>query len=381
MIGVRSNPQSAILNLQSSYWADAVVIGLVAFTLRAALIAVYPFVYGGDPIIRLIESDRILISYQLPGLQVVIFSVHALGGGVVWSRLAVAAFSALAAAGLCRLVALRWSRGVAVLSGLIFACNPYVVYFSAVPYQFPLVLAAVHWGLYFYLRRDADARIPSRIALCSMCVGIACLTRYEAWIFAVCLAVAWVLSPKRRQGTQDQSLALRALIGVALFGWGPITWLAFHRAITPPGTFVIGGIDEWGQLLRPLTTGAILLGLSGPLIVAVSMVGLGSVWRELRGPRRAWWIFGLAWLACSSIALVFSAHPVEPPSPRLTVLLEFLGIDPTSGMFVTPREGHLYVSLLSIVAALGVARIAEGGRRNSAFSIQHSAFGVRRRDW
>ena len=121
-------------------WIDAITVGFVAFALRAALIAWYPLVYGGDPIIRLIESDRILISYQLPGLQCVVYLIHALGGGVVETRLAVAGLSALAAAGLTRLAGLGWSRSVGLLAGLFFACKPFCLYFSAIPYQFPLVL-------------------------------------------------------------------------------------------------------------------------------------------------------------------------------------------------------------------------------------------------
>ncbi len=342
-------------------------VGVGAFALRVALIVAYPFVYGGDPIIRLIESDRILISYQLPGLQVIIYLIHKLGGGVPASRLMVAALSALAAAGLCRLVATRWSRTVAILSGLIFACNPFVVFFSTVPYQFPLVLAAAHWGLYFYVRGGGRLRWTA----CSVCFGIACLTRYEAWMFAVCLAAAWILCPKRepaadsslrgpRRGSKLAArLALRVLIGAVLFGWAPIVWLVIHRGISPAGTFVAGGLDEWGQLLRPLTTGLLVLGLSGAVAVALIIVGLAQAWRELRGPRRSWWIFAAVWVVCSSVGLVFSAHPVQPPSSRLAAVLGFVGIEPTPAMFVTPREGHLYVSLLSILAALGVARIGQ----------------------
>jgi len=401
MIDRKSNPQSAIVNRQSTHWVDAIIIALAALAFRVVLIFAYPFVYGGDPIIHLIESDRLFISYQLPGLQSIIYLVHVLGGGVVGSRLAVAALSSLAAAGLYQLVALRWSRSVAIVAALVFAFNPFVVYFSTVPYQFPLVLAAVHWGLYFYLQRhadlqhhadarnDADARIPSRILACSLCIGIACLTRYEAWILAACLAVAWLVSGRVARSGASQAVVsttptnasippprytsgwathqvLRAFMAIALFGWAPILWLALHRGITPPGTFVIGSIEQWRQLLRPLTTAALLLGLSGPVMVAVAIIGLTIVFKELREggkvgsahpTKRGWWTFAAAWLVCSAIALVFSAHPVDPPSLRLASLIHSIGIEPTRAMFVTPREGHLYVSLLSLLTALGIAKI------------------------
>ena len=334
---------------------DPLLVGLFAFIVRAALIATYPFVYGGDPIIRLIETDRILLSYQLPGLQVLIYLLHAAGGGVLACRLAVAALSALAGAGLVCLVATRWSRTVAILAGLIFACNPFVLYFSTVPYQFVLVLAAVHWGLYFHLR----SRGPWSAAASSLCIGIACLTRYEAWILAACLGVSRIRERMRRQDPSDSHRPWwqTAPSHFLLMGWGPIVWLLWQRGLAPAGTFVIGGIETWGQLLRPLTTCVVLLGLSGPVVLVMAVVGLLVVWREWRSDRHAAWIFAAAWLACSSIGLVFSAHPVHPPSARLNAALRFVGIEPTPAMFVTSREGHLYVSLLCIVVALGIARI------------------------
>lgn len=379
----------------STRWTDPVIVALAAFTLRAALIAIYPFVYGGDPIIRLIESDRLLISYQLPGLQAVIVFVHAIGGGVVGSRLAVAAISALAAAGLCQLMATRWSRSVAILGGLTFACSPFLVYYSTVPYQFPLVLAAVHWGLYFYLHPGG----PVRLAICSVCFGVACLTRYEAWIFTACLACVWVWQRVRQNCSAKSSPASRssaarhsaqqpagaaglrgwvhtAVAAVALFGWAPAVWLVGHGGISPTGTFVVGTIQDWGQVLRPFTTAGMLLGLSGPPLVMLCVAGVVPVYREcVVSRRRAWWLFVAAWLVCSSVALVFSAHPVDPPSPRLNTVLASVRIDATAAMFVTPREGHLYASLLSIMAALSLAWI---GGYHSAQRVANGKLACRR---
>src|SRR4051794_12316127 len=53
-------------------------IFVLGVLIRAALIVAYPALYGGDTVLRLVNHHRILMSHQLPLLQVLIYAGYAI---------------------------------------------------------------------------------------------------------------------------------------------------------------------------------------------------------------------------------------------------------------------------------------------------------------
>ena len=145
----------------------------------------YPIIYGGDTIIRLVNFPKIMIGYQLPLFQVVIhytllWFYHPLA---VWFLMAL--LTALGAFGLYALtLQLNGGRRAAWLAVVLYATHPFIVLYSRVPYQEPLLWAALVWGFY-YLFRPPSSR---NLILSSVWIAIACLTRYEGWIGAAVAA-------------------------------------------------------------------------------------------------------------------------------------------------------------------------------------------------
>ncbi len=74
-------------------------------------------------------------------------------------------------------------ENAAFWGGLLMATNPFVVGYSIVPFQESLMLAALLLAFHFYY---ADRPVES-----SLCLALACFTRFEAWAAAPVLAYAY----------------------------------------------------------------------------------------------------------------------------------------------------------------------------------------------
>ena len=164
---------------------DVVMIFAAITVLHIGILQRYPIIYGGDTIIRLVNFPKILIGYQLPLFQVLLHYTmlafyHPLA---VWMLMALV--SAAGASGLYALtLQLSGDRRAAWLAVVLYATHPFIVLYSRVPYQEPLLWAALVWGFY-YLFRPPSTR---NLILSSVWIGIACLTRYEGWIGAAAAA-------------------------------------------------------------------------------------------------------------------------------------------------------------------------------------------------
>ena len=112
--------------------------------------------------------------------------------------------------------------------------SPFMLAHSVVPYQEILMLATLAFAFHF--------AFAARWPLASVCLGLACLTRYEAWIACPVLAVAYL----RWAGVTPRTL-LRA---AGLFAWAPLLWIALNRGITPPGADVLEASVHPERLLR-----------------------------------------------------------------------------------------------------------------------------------
>lgn len=257
---------------------------------RFALILAHPGVYGGDATARLARSDELVLAYQLPLPQLVVVLARALAPDPLWTRLAFAGIGALVAPLVARALAPELGARAAWFGGALAALHPLLLYYSLVPYQESLLLSLLLLaGAALRQRRDAAA---------SLFLGLACLSRYEAWIAAALLVVA-----RRRR-------PLRALV---LFGWAPLLWVAAWGGLAPAGTYVLdldpfsalSRLDSLWQKLREYSGwGAPLLALAG-----------GVLARRRFGPALAW---GAGYSVLVLAAIAVAGHEFPPGSGRLS---------------------------------------------------------------
>jgi hypothetical protein len=297
---------------------SAVIVAAVALLARLWLILKFPILYGGDSLLRIVNRDRILISYQLPLLQALIWGVTRISASVFSVRLLMAALGAFTAVAFYRF-ALEFAGERAALAGaLLFATNPFMTPISSVPYQEILLLGCLLAALRPLFRgRDLPA---------SVWLGLACLTRFEAWVACPVFAVtAW------RRGRPMWQAAL-------LFTWAPLLWLGFRRGLSEPGTFVLERNFPLERLYRiPLLAGQTAANATAAALILAALGGYVIVReRRYRDPR----LHALAaLLGRFAAAILFSAH----------------GIPPNVNRYVTTREIHIPLMLLTLAAAIGCA--------------------------
>ena len=285
--------------------------------LRLALIIRFPLIFGGDPMVRLIHRDSILISHQLPLLQLVVFGIAHLTHDYVVTMCAMAIIGAAVGAGFYLLALDLMDENAAFWGGLLMATNPFVVGYSIVPFQESLMLATLLFAFHFYY---ADQPVAS-----SLCLALACFTRFEAWAAAAVLAYAY----GRKRGFVN---------GLLLFGWAPAVWLIYQRGLAPAGSFVVESHITAARLMRWVYLGYITLKFTPVIVVALGLVGAWLLWRD------KWW--GKVWplvvfVALFTIALLFSAHGDWPDPERR----------------IASREAHLWIAAVVVLAAVALNSI------------------------
>ncbi len=291
------------------------LLGL-GFLLRIALILAYPPIFGGDSVTRLAHHDRIIISQQLPALQTSIFLLSRLSDDPLLIRYWMALLGALAGLAFYSL-----SRDLQLhpLTALLFATHPYIVAVSTVPYQEILMLAALCGAFHFHFN--------DRPAAASLLLGLACLTRYEAW--AACPVLAFDYTRSQR----------RPIAALALYAWAPLAWMLYHYGVTPAGTHAIEWPQSLARLQRYVYLGWITVKFTPIITLLLAVLG------ALRLPGSPRWRLLLAFLVLFLAAIPFSAHGVPPDPER----------------YVTSREVHLLLTGALLLAGVGLTRFPRYG--------------------
>ena len=286
------------------------LLGL-GFLLRIALIHAYPPIFGGDSVTRLAHHDRIIISQQLPALQTSIFLLSRLSDHPLLIRYWMAFLGALAGLAFYSL-----SRDLQLppLAALLFVTHPYILAVSTVPYQEILMLAALCGAFHFHFN--------DRPVAASLLLGLACLTRYEAW--AACPVLAFDYARSHR----------RPVAAVALHAWAPLAWMLYHSGLTPAGTYAIELPQSFARLQRYAYLGWITIKFTPILTLLLAALG------ALRLPSSPRWRLLLAFLVLFLAAIPFSAHGVPPDPER----------------YVTSREVHLILAGVLLLAGAGLSR-------------------------
>ncbi len=125
-----------------------------------------------------------------------------------------------------------------------------------------------------------------------------------------------------------------------LFGWAPLLWILLHHGLSPQGTYVLEGFSGWARLWRIPNVMAMVVYHSGPIIGLLAVLGVLKFWKESLWTRPGMRMI-LAAAVLLMLALVFSAHGVEPDSQR----------------YVTDREAHWFILFTLLAAALGLLDI------------------------
>jgi len=330
-------------------WQGLLIVTGVALALRAYLIFAYPPIFGGDSVMRLANADRVLLAYQLPMLQGAIHLIQD-PTAVRWFMIFV---GAVASAGFYRLASgIAGERG-GLWAALLFATNPFMTAFSIVPYQEILMMAGLAFAFAFFFE--------GRLGRCSLTLGLACLTRYEAWIACPVLFAAWMwqcasMLPSAagwRAGFKD------ALLGVFMFGWAPAIWIAWNVGLTPEGSYAVESVWTFERLWRWVYLGWITFKNTPPPVVVLALIGGWTAFENLSTLRKRG-VFGspqpgirpadaggsekgfalAGFVVLFLLAILFSAHGERDQPDR----------------FVTAREAHILLAGGCLLAGLGIRR-------------------------
>jgi hypothetical protein len=318
------------------FWFELPVVFLLGLMVRIAFIHVHPAIYGGDTLARIMNADRVLLAYQLPLLQLLIYLVNLVSSDPLLIRYLMSLVGALAGAAFYLLSATLLDRPTARLASLFFIFNPFLLVHSIVPYQEILMLLALCLGLYFLVRPD----LRGSIGWASLYLGLACLTRYESWVVTAAAGLYYA----REKLASRSTLSPWPVLGqtTILFGWAPLLWILLHHGVSPQGTYVLEGPATWARLWRIPYVTAMALYHAGPVVGVLAGLGLLTFWKaSLWRKKKIQMVLTAA--ALLMLSLIFSAHGVEPDPQR----------------YVTDREAHWFVLFAFWAGALGLSDLKQ----------------------
>ena len=312
------------------------VVLAAGLLVRLYLIHRYPVVFGGDTILRLANPGHIVLSYQLPLLQAAIHYLSAISTDPLLVRYLMAVVGAAAGAGFYLLMSNLAPPSVALDASLLFVANPFLLTYSVVPYQEILMVAGLLFAFHF--------AFTGRWMLASVCLGAACLTRYEAWLACPVIGAAYL----RQTGLRARTVVTAGM----LFGWAPLGWIVFNRGLTPPGSFAVEASLNPERFVRWAWLGWVAFRNSPFPAVLLSALG---AWVFVRRRLIRHWAYGTlaTFLALFLIAILFSAHGTGERPER----------------FVIAREAHIPVVGITVLAGLGLAALPRFRHAITALSI------------
>jgi hypothetical protein len=303
---------------------EVLTVCLVGLGLASAIIVSNPVIFGGDPLNRLLHRDRFVMGHQMPMLQVLIFAVTKLSADPALVRYLVALIGALAGVGFYWVITDLFGEKWAFPAALLFVSNPFFLAQSTVPYQESLMLAGLLFAFHLFYRE--------RWLASSLVLGIACVTRYEAWAAAPVLALTYILR-------KDRSVAgwLKAAV---LFGWMPALWIVANRGLSSPGHFVVESSFSIWRLERYVHLGWTTVRNTQFPVLVLAAVGTSWLYKDRSLIDWRMWMQA-GFVGVFLIAIPFSAHGVPPDPER----------------YVTAREAFIPIYFVLLLATLGLSRL------------------------
>jgi hypothetical protein len=302
----------------------ALAIFLLAFAVHVVVIVVDPIIFGGDTIMRLLHRNDLLMGHQLPMLQILISGVTKISPDPLVVRCLVSLIGALATLGFYWMLRDMFGEQWATAGAVFFMTNPFFLALSTVPYQEMLMLAGLVFAFHFFYNEYWIAA--------SLCLAVACLTRYEAWAACPVLALAYVIRKDRTP--------LGWIKAAVLYGWMPVVWILVNRgALTSPGHFVVERSLSIARLQRYPYLAWVTFRTTQITVVFMGTVG---AYRLYKNRSLIDWRLQLqiVFLILFLLAIPFSAHGVMPDPER----------------YITTREAHIPIYFLLLLATLGLAQ-------------------------
>jgi Dolichyl-phosphate-mannose-protein mannosyltransferase len=129
----------------------------------------------------------------------------------------------------------RAARPAAWIATAVFAANPNLIYLQSTAMTESLYLAFFIWAIVYFAefaRTTGEGQSKSAtnmLTRCGLCLGGACLTRYDGWFLAATIvgAVLLALAATRRVKTSGRRLTKFILLA----GAAPVLWLAYNAAV------------------------------------------------------------------------------------------------------------------------------------------------------
>jgi hypothetical protein len=302
----------------------AIALVVAGFAWRALLLWRFPAVFGGDSILRMANPEHVLLSYQLPLPQVIVHVLHPVAPGPLLTRLAMSLVGAVAALAVYFLLRSLTSARAALAGALFFNTVPLIVTHSTVPYQEIFMLGGVLGAFHCASTR--------RWYWAAVLLAAACLARYESWIACPMVAIVYL----RDRGWSARHVAEAA----ALFGAVPMLWIAFNAGLTPAGSAAIESRFSVARFWRWLDVASVTVRGTPIPVGVLAAIGAWFVWRGRLWRETSVALFA-AFVAVFIIALLFSAH----------------GVDPDPERFVTSRSAHATLAAVVCLAAIGLSGV------------------------
>jgi hypothetical protein len=229
------------------------------------------------------------------------------------------------------------ARRAALIGGVLFALNAQLVFLSLMPYQEVLFLGLLFGSLGFFAHAENDAGNRRTFIAGAVLLGLACLTRYEAWFI---LPALWVAQAGRARRSRDKTL-FKIIATTLALAWAPLLWLIINWQIHGnPAAFLFHRADHafyaWqphAEIVRVLNylgmMGYWLLRFGSPLIL-LALPGAALVWKNRQTFVRALWP-ALLLFVMEMIFLIFVAGKEFATANRfaaipLAILLIFVAL-------------------------------------------------------
>ncbi len=222
---------------------DFFCIVVFSFMLRMILVVQNPDVYAFDAYIYLLG-----LSPEYPLFTGFVKLLITAGFSVFAIRIVTAAFASFACFAFY-LFALRVlkDKTLAGCATLLMSIYPSFLTFSIVPYTESLFFLMLFSGLWFFEKESETEN--SRYIGTAIFLGLACLTRYEAWFIPPLIFAKIIIRRK------SESVLKKIRLCLSIF-WGPLIWLLYKYIFLPERmAHQSGGIQKILKNIFPLLNG------------------------------------------------------------------------------------------------------------------------------
>jgi len=283
--------------LKIASWFDnnpKTALFLFSFIPRFILIVAFPAIWGSDTVARLFYRDQIIIAHWLPACQFVVWGVMSLFKSILVLQVCFALIGSLVVVSFYYFMMTISTKRDAIIASIFLSLTPLVFCLSTVPYQESILGLSI---LLSFLCFKKD------YILCSaLFFGIACLTRYEAWIFSI----FWIyLYIKKYSYINDKITMLYKYISIPIFSWGiVIIFIINHYLYDDPLYFIHRSVFENNvsqnnfNYLESISNGLIWYFKYGGIAVLLALFGIISdgkriIQENIIAKCFLWWILFL----------------------------------------------------------------------------------------